>query len=127
MWLPEKIIFNHAVSNFMKSLSIIWAKSAKVTSKQCSGAISISLFCVIKLFKVFHLLFIILFVYSTYHFTNFGLSYTFFAFRLRKVSTLTSKQVTAKSCSSVLDFSEQLKQRVQRLLRPLARTDFKSI
>ena len=35
--------FNHLASNCMKSLLIICSKLAKVTSKQCSGAISTSL------------------------------------------------------------------------------------
>ena len=53
--LPGKIIsFNHSASNCMKSLLMICSKSAKVTSKQCSGAILISLFFRIKLFKVIH-------------------------------------------------------------------------
>ena len=36
--------FNYSASNCMKSLLIICSKSAKVTSKQCSDAILISLF-----------------------------------------------------------------------------------
>ena len=54
---PKKylISFNHSASNCMKSLLIICSKSAKVMTKQCSGAILISLFVWIKLFKVIHL------------------------------------------------------------------------
>ena len=43
--------FNHSASNCMKSLLIICTKSAEVTSKQCSGAILISLFFLIKAFQ----------------------------------------------------------------------------
>ena len=57
--LPGKII------NFLKSFSLqlykiiidYLFKVAKATSKQCSGAISASLFSQIKFFKVIHLLF----------------------------------------------------------------------
>ena len=35
--------FNYSASNYMKSLLIICSKLAKVTSKQCSGTILISL------------------------------------------------------------------------------------
>ena len=48
---------NHSASRWMKSLLIICSKSAKVTSKQCSAAISIGLFFRIKLSKVIHWLF----------------------------------------------------------------------
>ena len=42
---PKKylISFNHSASNCMKSLLIICSKSAKVMTKQCSGAILISI------------------------------------------------------------------------------------
>ena len=53
--------FNHFASSCMKSL-IFSSKSAKVTSKQCSGTVSIGLFYLMKLFKVIHLLFIGCFV-----------------------------------------------------------------
>ena len=46
--------FNHSAANCMKSLLIFGSKSAKVTAKQCSGAILISLFFRIKLFKAIH-------------------------------------------------------------------------
>ena len=36
--------FNHSVSSYMKLLLIICSKSTKITSKQCSGAMLISLF-----------------------------------------------------------------------------------
>ena len=60
VWLSGKIInvIQSSASKCMKSSLIICPKSAKVTWKQCTGAISISLFCQIKLFKVIYLLFI---------------------------------------------------------------------
>ena len=48
------MLFNHSASNSMKSLLIICLRSAKETSKQCSGVTLISLFFMIKLFKVIH-------------------------------------------------------------------------
>ena len=50
-WLMS---FSHSVFNCMRLLLIICSKSAKVMSKQCSGAILISLFFQIKVFKVVH-------------------------------------------------------------------------
>ena len=53
----------------------------------------------------------------------FALSYTLSAFRLRKFSTTTSKQLSTKRCSNVivLCYFVQLKQRAQSLMRALAR------
>ena len=60
--------FSHSASNCMKSLMIICSKPPKVMSKQCSGAISISLVCGIKFFVCYSL--VISFAYLIYHFTN---------------------------------------------------------
>ena len=56
------------------------------------------------------------------------LSYTFSAFRLRKMSTLTSKQLSAKRCSNVIALLCTAEtERIQSLMKKMARTDFKSI
>ena len=53
---------------------------------------------------------------------------TFCAFRLRKVSSLTSKQLSAKHCSNVIMLRCAAEtERVQVLMRTLDWTDFKSI
>ena len=46
--------FSHSTSSCMKSLMIICSKLAKVTPKQCSEAILISQFFLVKLFRVIH-------------------------------------------------------------------------
>ena len=71
----------------------------------------------IRLYQLFiSYLLVILFVYLM-----FALSYTLTAFRLRKVSTLTSKQLSAMLlCTAETE-------RVQVLMRTLAWTDFKTI
>ena len=103
----------------MKSLLIICSKSEKIWSKQCSGAILISLFFQIKLFKVFHSVVIPSFVI---------LSYTLSALRMYKVSAIPSKQIYTKLCFNafvLLGTAET--ERVQSLMRIPTWTNFKSI
>ena len=58
----------------------------------------------------------------------FGVSYTLAAFWLPKVSTITSKQLSTKRCSNVFVLLCSTKtERVQSLMKKLARTIFKSI
>ena len=169
--------FNKWPSNCIKSLLIIYSKSAKVTSRQCLGAILTSLFFRIKLFKVTHsverkiswnffwiFLFnkwkvwwmlsprkipspkkfqlhvcswflsnmfkslVISFVYLTNHLTNiYNKLYTFCISPVQS-DTITSKQLSATRCSNVivlLCIAET--ERVQNLMKTLARTNFKSI
>lgn len=66
------------ISNFFDSLNLIiqlilyLLKIAKITSKQCSSAISTSLFCWVKVFSILFICysFVISFAYLTYHLTN---------------------------------------------------------
>ena len=126
------MLFNHSTSNCMKSLFVICPKSANVMSKQCLGVISISLFCQIMLFRVIHFSFIIhwLFHFLTWTIISpmFALIYTFLAFCLCKFSMQTSKQLFPHCCSNVimLLYIAEI-ERVQSLMRTLAKTDFKSI
>ena len=130
VWLPGKIM-NAIQSLSIQLLLIICSKPVKVMSKQCSGAISITLFCQIKLFKVINLLFVGYFICLlnlsfTHVQTNF--SFTFSAFRLRKIRTLTSKHFSAKRTLTLLYYFLKLKQRGYKAswMRALAQTDFKS-
>ena len=97
----------------MKSLWNICSISAKVTSKQCSDAMSLSLFCRIKLFKVIHLLFIGYFICLlklSLH-QMFIPSYTCSVFHLCKVSKMTSKPLSQNAVLTLLCYFAQLKQR----------------
>ena len=58
----------------------------------------------------------------------FALSYTFSAFRQRKMSTVISKQLSTKRCSNIIALLCTVEtERIQGLMKKLARTDFKSI
>ena len=56
------------------------------------------------------------------------LSYTLSAFRMRKVRTITSKQLSVKHCSNgIVPLCTAETERVESLMRTLARTNFKSV
>ena len=96
--------FNHSAPNCTKSLLIICSKADKVTTKQCSDTIQISLSWW-KVFQYYSFVIHWLFNLLTWHTIPlmFTLSYTFFAFTLHKVSTLASKQLSANHCSNIID------------------------
>ena len=71
---------------------------------------------------------VIYFVYLTNHLTNIHIRYTLSPFRLWKVSTTTLIQLSTKRCSKVIVLLYAAEtERVQSLMRTLARTNFKSI
>ena len=80
---------------------IICSKAAKVTSKQCGCDINRSVLSD-KAFQSYSCVIYWIFVYLTYHFTNARSKLSFSRFSLRKMSTLTSKQLSAKRCSHVI-------------------------
>ena len=95
-FLEKKLMsFNHSASDCMKSLSIICSKLAKVTSKQCSGVILISQFFRIMPFKVIRM------KGRSLEYFFVMLSYTLSAYCLHRVSTITSKKLSAKRSSNV--------------------------
>ena len=109
-WMP----FNHSASNCLKLLLIICLKSGKVMSKQCSGAISVSLFCRIMLFRFIH------------SFTN--VRAKLYIFCISPVQSQHTKTYLRKVSSNVIVLLHGAeKERVQSVMRTLARNDFKSI
>ena len=61
---------NHSAPRCMKLLLIIYSKPAKVTTKQNPRAILISLFCLIKPFKVVHVVDREMSWHAAYHCSN---------------------------------------------------------